>query len=104
MGGGGGGCVCRLLGGWRFSETGGTRPLPSAVVHGMAQREPSVLHVSVEALVVSDGSDRAECMLSVSNPSPSISTKFRESSSGCDTLGDIGDRSCGVWNVFAHWT
>ena len=79
-------------------RTGWSPPLPSVADHGMAQGEPSVLHVSVDAVVVSGPSERAERTLSVSDPSPSISTKFKDSSRW-DTLGDMGEHSCGVWNV-----
>ena len=49
--------------------------------------------------MVSDASDRTKCILSMSDPSPSISTEFGESSGRYDTLADIDDRSYGVWNV-----
>ena len=61
------GCSCRVLGvcpsGYKNRLDA---PLPSAAGHGMVQREPSVLHISVVAVEVSNSSELAECTLSTS--------------------------------------
>ena len=63
-GGLGGGVVALVPLGGRNSQgvmgTGGAPPLPSAAGPGVRQHEPSVLHVMVEVVAVSDSSERAE--------------------------------------------
>ena len=58
-----------------------------------------MLHVSVDAVEVLDPSELAERTLRASDPSLSIITRFKDSSGHWDTLGVMGDRFCGVWNV-----
>ena len=58
-----------------------------------------MLHVRAVAVEVSDPSKLAERALSPSGPSSSIITRFKDSSRRFDTLGDMGDRCCGVRNV-----
>ena len=56
-----------------------------------------MLHVIVEAIDVWDSTDlgvRESSLLS------SIGTRFRASSNLSGTRGVIGDRVCGVWNLF----
>ena len=81
-------------------RTGGAPPLPSAVGRGVRQHEPSVLHVMVEAVAVSDSSERADHTLRASDSSPSMRTRFNDSSKRINTLGNMGDRSFGVRNVW----